>query len=260
MRILMVEQTPPISSANAIYDRSTVERLLNTYASPGTQVELAALDEFEGAGVLDALGKAGALNGLQHTFTAPAIVRKIVWAAANGYDAVISSNTFDPGVEGARLAVRIPVVGLLRTSMHVALTLADRVGILVPLATHIPFTRRLLRSYGLEHAVSDVRAIGVYNSNIRDQANEIMSTTVERIRDLITETGAEIILPLGGALIPYVVDPKELAKASGAEVLNTKAIGIRFAETCVALSLTHSAIAYPGVAMDPTAFGKRQDG
>ena len=42
-------------------------------------------------------------------------------------------------------------------------------------------------------------------------------------------------MPLGGAIIPYVVDPKDLATAVGVQVLNTKAIGIRFAETCVAL-------------------------
>jgi hypothetical protein len=31
-------------------------------------------------------------------------------------------------------------------------------------------------------------------------------------------------------IIPYVVDPKDLAAASRVQVLNTKAIGIRFAE------------------------------
>ena len=57
--------------------------------------------------------------------------------------------------------------------------------------------------------------------------------------------GAEIILPLGGALIPYVVNPDDLAKATGAQVLNTKAIGIRFAEMCVTFGMTQSALTYP---------------
>ena len=52
-------------------------------------------------------------------------------------------------------------------------------------------------------------------------------------------------MPLGGAIIPYVVDPKDLAAAVGVQVLNTKAIGIRFAETCVALKMTQSAVTYP---------------
>jgi hypothetical protein len=36
-----------------------------------------------------------------------------------------------------------------------------------------------------------------------------------------------------------------LAAATGVQVLNTKAIGIRFAETCVALKMTQSALTYP---------------
>ena len=59
------------------------------------------------------------------------------------------------------------------------------------------------------------------------------------------EIRAEIIVPLGGALIPYVVDPKDLAAATGVQVLNTKAIGIRFAEMCVACGMTQSALTYP---------------
>ena len=59
------------------------------------------------------------------------------------------------------------------------------------------------------------------------------------------DTRAEIIVPLGGALIPYVVDPSDLARATGVQVLNTKAIGIRFAETCVALGMTQSGLTYP---------------
>ena len=172
-------------------------------------------------------------------------MRKIFWAAENGYDAVISSNTFDPGVDGGRLAVNIPVIGLLRTSMHAALTLADRVGITVPLAPHVPYTWRILRTYGLDRFVSDIRPIGIYGADIASARQEIFDMTVKLMRGLVDETRAEIILPLGGAIIPYVVDPEDLAKATGVQVLNTKAIGIRFAEMCVACGMTQSAITYP---------------
>ena len=65
------------------------------------------------------------------------------------------------------------------------------------------------------------------------------------MRSLVKETRAEIIMPLGGAIIPYVVDPKDLAQASGVQVLNTKAIGIRFAEMCVTFKMTQSELTYP---------------
>ena len=42
-----------------------------------------------------------------------------------------------------------------------------------------------------------------------------------------------------------MVDPKELAAAAGVQVLNTKAIGIRFAELCVTFGMTQSELTYP---------------
>ena len=151
MRILFLNQAPRRS---AHYDPARIEAQLNSYASPGTKVEIVFPDDYEGSQLYDTIGAQSVLNGLHHMMETPAIVRKIFWAAENGYDAVISSNTFDPGVDGGRLAVSIPVIGPLRTSMHAALTLADRVGITVPLGSHVPYTRRILRSYGLESFVS----------------------------------------------------------------------------------------------------------
>ena len=245
MRILFVDQQPRTEKSVQPYDVAAIEELLNSYASPGTKVEIGFPDDFPGSQVMLTIGAQSKLNGLHHMMETPAIVRKIFWAAENGYDAVISSNTFDPGVDGGRLAVDIPVIGLCRTSMHAALTLADRVGITVPLAPHVPYTWRILRTLGLDHFVSDIRPIGIYGADIAQRGPEIFDKTVAIMRALLAETRAEIVMPLGGAIIPYVVDPQVLAAAVGVQVLNTKAIGVRFAEMCVALKMTQSALTYP---------------
>jgi allantoin racemase len=256
MRILLLNQAPRTEKRGPAYEVDAIGSLVNSYASPGTKIEIGFPDNFEGAEVFHALGAQSRLNGLHHMIETPAIVRKIVWAAENGYDAVISSNTFDPGVDGGRLAVDIPVIGPLRTTMHAALTLADRVGITVPLASHVPYTRRILRSYGLESFVAGVEPIGVYGTDVKARKDEIFDTTCNLIRGLI-ERGAEIIVPLGGALIPYVVDPAELAAATGVQVLNTKAICVRFAEMCVNLRMTQSALTYPRARLSAGDFTAR---
>jgi Asp/Glu/hydantoin racemase len=245
MRILFVDQQPRTEKSVQPYDIAKIEAMLNSYASPGTKVEIGFPDDYAGSQLMNTIGAQSKLNGLHHMMETPSIVRKIFWAAENGYDAVISSNTFDPGVDGGRLAVNIPVIGLHRTAMHAALTLADRVGITVPLPPHVPYTWRLMRTIGLDRFISDIRPIGIYGADISQRGQEIFDTTVKVMRGLLDETRAEILLPLGGAIIPYVVDPKDLAKAVGAQVLNTKAIGIRFAEMCVACGMTQSAITYP---------------
>jgi Asp/Glu/hydantoin racemase len=256
MRILLLNQAPRTASRGPAYDVESVEKQVNSYASPGTRIEIGFPDDFEGSEVFHALGGQSNLNGLHHMIETPAIVRKIIWAAENGYDAVISSNTFDPGVDGGRLAVDIPVIGPLRTAMHAALTLADRVGITVPLASHLPYTRRILRSYGLEDFVTAVKPIGVYGKDIKSRKAEIFDITAGLIHDLV-EGGAEIIVPLGGALIPYVVDPADLAAATGVQVLNTKAICVAFAEMCVKLRMTQSNITYPRGTLSSADFSAR---
>src|SRR5215471_8941177 len=253
---MMLNQAPRNPKRHPGYNVEEITKLLNSYASPGTKVEIHFPDDYEGSDVFHTLGEQSQLNGLHHLVETPAIVRKIVWAAENGYDAVVSRNTFDPGVDGGRLAVDIPVIGPLRTSVHAALTLADRVGITVPLASHVPYTRRILRAYGLESFVSGIKPIGVYGQDVKSRKDEIFGTTTKLIRSLVGE-GAEIIVPLGGALIPYVVDPADLAKATGVPVINTKIVCIRFAEMCVSFGMTQSAITYPRGKLTHADFSNR---
>src|SRR5262249_46732625 len=153
---------------------------------------------------------------------------KIVWAAENGYDAVIQENTFDPAVDGGRQAVRIPVIGPLRISLHVAAALADRIGIIVPLASHIPYVWRLLRGYGMENFVSGIQPFGSYDKRLDQRKAELLGSAPGLIKGLV-EGGAEITLPLGASFIPYVVSPAEVEKATGIPVLNTTAIAVNFA-------------------------------
>ncbi|MGH7844668.1 MAG: aspartate/glutamate racemase family protein [Candidatus Binatia bacterium] len=242
MKILFLNKAPKKAAA---YDVTEIERLLNSYASAGTRVEVGFPDDFEGSQVEQALGNQMMLNGLDHIMEAPAIIRKVVWAAENGYDAVIQSNTFDPGIDGARLCVSIPVLGPFRTSIHMITNLVDRIGIIVPLAPHVPYTWRLLRTMGMDGFVTGIKPLGIYGPELKKRRQEITQKTADLVRALVDETGAQGVLPLGGALIPYVVDPAEVQKMTDIPVFNTKAISIRVAEMCVALGLAQSALTYP---------------
>jgi len=93
MRICFLNQAPQRSAG---YEPKKIEALLNSYASSGTRVEIVFPDDYEGAQLYETIGAQSILNGLHHMMETPAIVRKIFWAAQNGYDAVISSNTFEP--------------------------------------------------------------------------------------------------------------------------------------------------------------------
>jgi len=255
MRIMFLNQSPANPSGAATHERT--QNLLRSYASPGTELDLCYPDDFEGAGVMRTMGAQSILTGLHHAMSTAAHIRKTVWAEQNGYDAVIQSNTFDPSVEAGRLAVRIPVIGVFRTTLHVAATLSDRIGITVPLPGHVPYTRRILRMYAMDHVVTDVRSVGEYGEDMDARRDQLFAHEVETMRQIIDETHAECIIPLGGALIPYVVSPDDLAREVGVPVMNTKSIGIRFAEMCVALGMSQSPITYPSARLRYEDFSAR---
>src|SRR5437867_1147076 len=242
MKILSLGKKPRKATADGIAE---LEKPWNRYASPGTRVEVGFPDDFEGSQVWGILAQQKMQNGLDHIMEAPALIRKIVWAAENGYDAVVQSNTFDPGIDGARLSVSIPVIGPFRTTIHIVANLVDRIGIVVPLPSHVPYTWRLLRTMGMNGFVTGIRCLDIYGSDVKERKQEITDKTAELIRSLVNETGAQGVIPLGGALIPSVVDPADLQAITGVPVYNTKAISVRVAEMCVSLGLTHSPLTYP---------------
>jgi allantoin racemase len=231
-------------------------KLLNGYASPGTSIEIHYPEDLGGGAVFHQMEQRKALSGLHHILETPALVKKIIEAERDGFDAVVQSNTFDPGVEAARLAVRIPVVGVLRSSAHFAACLCDRFAFLVPLDSHVPYVHRIMRSYGMEHFVTGIKAVNVYEADMSKQHGVILQRAIGLSREMI-DRGAQAIIPLGGLLFPYEVDPKELEDQIQAPVINTKAVGIKFAELMVISRMMHSPKAYPGSGFNPEDVSRR---
>src|SRR4029077_6481825 len=217
-----------------------IRKLLTSYASPGTTFELAYPDDLGGGAVLSLLEERKALSGLHHILETPALVQKAIEAERSGFDAVMQSNTFDPGVEASRLAVRIPVIGLLRASLHFAASICDRFGLIVPLETHMPHTMRLVQTYGLTPFVCVLTTVGFYGAGGLSGYHDILlERTIVIGRELVQE-GAQAIIPLGGKIYPYVVTPEELEPQIGVPIVNTKAVGVSYAELMVRSKISHS--------------------
>lgn len=235
-----------------------IRRLLTSYASPGTEFELAYPEDLGGGDVLSLLEERKALSGLHHILETPALVKKAIEAEHKGFDGVIQSNTFDPGVEASRLAVRIPVIGVLRASLHFASTLCERIGLIVPLETHMPHTMRLVQTYGMTPFVSGIRTVALYDTGDLSGYHDVVMERTLAVGKELVEQGAQALIPLGGKIYPYVVTPEELEPELGVPVINTKAVGVSYAELMVRSKITHSIKAYPcPVGLSPEAVSRR---
>jgi allantoin racemase len=237
---------------------SHIKKLLRSYASPDTTFELAYPEDLGGGAVLSLLEERKALSGLHHILETPALVKKAIEAEREGFDGVIQSNTFDPGVEASRLAVRIPVIGLLRASLHFAASLCDRFALIVPLETHMPHTMRMVQTYGMSGFVCGIRTVGLYDTgDLSGYHDTVIERTLAVGKELVAQ-GAQAIIPLGGKIYPYVVTPEELEPHLGVPVINTKAVGVSYAELMARNHIKHSIKAYPcPTGLDPEAVSKR---
>jgi allantoin racemase len=243
MRIMALGHTF-VREVNDEGDRQGLGRL-QSYASPGTLIELHYPENLGGGEVLHHLRKTKTLAGLHHILETPALVKKSLEAERDGFDAVVQTDAFDPGVEAARLAVRIPVVGSLRASCHFAATLCERFALTVPLESYVPYVWRLVESYRMAHFVTAIKVIGMYEvGDLSKYHDAILERTIAVARELL-EGGAQALIPLAARLIPAAVSPEEVERAVGIPVINTQAVAIRFAELMASTKTVHSMKAYP---------------
>lgn len=243
MRIMILNHQPKREGGPAYEAR--VAGLLQSYASPGTTVELHYPEDLGGTEVTGHLRKSQALAGLHHALEVPALVKKTIEAERLGFDAVVSSNTFDPGVEVARCAVRIPVIGVLRTACHFAATIGDRFGLIAPLDSHALYAQRIIENYGMGRFLTAIKAINTYETGDLAAYHDVLLERMVAVGRELIAGGAHAIIPLGGRLVPYVVAPLELEAELKVPVINTKLVGIRHAETLVLAKSSHSLKSYP---------------
>ena len=98
MKLLFLGKMPR-STAAVSYDHTVIEQRIMKQLSPGTEVVCDFPDDYDGSLAERVLGRQNMLNGIDHVMVTPSLLRKIVWAEENGFDAVVQSNPFDPGVE-----------------------------------------------------------------------------------------------------------------------------------------------------------------
>lgn len=133
------------------------------------------------------------------------LVRDILRAERQGFDAATVGGHWDPALGAAREAATIPVVGPGEAAMLVALTLGARFAFLTVDEGYVPVITRNLRAYGLEsRAISrrPVRKFGMTYENlvssIEGRSDEFL-VALEKTSLECIEDGADVIIA-GGQL------------------------------------------------------------
>jgi allantoin racemase len=185
------------------------------------------------------------LTNLHRALVAPLVVRAAVEAERDGCHAVVPYGTLDLGVEEARHAIDIPILGPGRTGTNVAATVSDRFAVLCYDKPHVVMFKKLVREWDVERHVTSIREVGVAITEMAADPDHLRRQFLATARSAIDSDGAELIVPLGMTMVPVHLKAADLTAELGVPVLDPLALTLRVAEGLASSGYVNSRVAYP---------------
>ncbi|MBI2544684.1 MAG: aspartate/glutamate racemase family protein [Candidatus Rokubacteria bacterium] len=154
-------------------------------------------------------------------------------------DAVVLAGFGRVGIDALKEALAIPVVSISEASMAIAALLGHRFTTLTMLDQFIPYQQDLVRLYGFEAKCASVRSINVNVEQCVTNREETLRQLKAEIQKVVAEDRAEVVILACAGLCGY---DAELSRLAGVPVLDPVAVGVKVAESLIALGVKHSKI------------------
>ena len=163
------------------------------------------------------------------------LIRNVVEAERQGYDAMAITHFQDAGLAEVKSVAEIPVLGLGETTLFHACTLGRKLGLITINPIFIPWHEDQVIRYGLQQRVVGVRAVP---ATVADFINAFASAEgLQKIKPLwekecraLLDAGADVIVPAGG--LPMMLFSGEF---EGAPVVNGVTLIAKSAELAIRL-------------------------
>jgi len=172
----------------------------------------------------------------------PPLMEMAVQLEREGFDAIVPGCFGDPGLDGVRELVSIPVVGPGASSMLLAAGLGHKFGIITILPSVIRPLENLALLTGVSSKLAVVRYIGIPVLELNADRERTFEKLIDVARDTIERDRADVLV-LGCGTLSF--RSEELQEAVGVPVVNPLRTALRTAELLVASGLSHSKRSYP---------------
>ena len=177
----------------------------------------------------------------------PDTILKIIEAEKEGCDAVVIDCMGDPGLQGARECVSIPVIGPCETAMHYASMFGHKFSVLTVLERTVPLIENLSLLYGVSSKIASVTPVNIPVLELEDDLDYTLNRMTEVSIDTIKNDYASVIIfgctgMLGCA---DALKSKLLEKGYDVPVIDPIPLAVQTAYTCAKLKLSQSKHSYP---------------
>jgi allantoin racemase len=189
----------------------------------------------------------GIKTGADVSLLANETMKLTINAEKQGFDAVVIHGICDFGIEAARGAVDIPVVGLGSATFHLACQLADRFGVVTKSEATIPEFSRRIQLMGCFNRITSMRALNIPELELKEQSKKLRDRFIEIARYQIKTENAQLIIAGYSAIFSALEEEEreKIEKTLGVPVLDGVSIAMKTAEMLIELKLCHSHKAYP---------------
>jgi allantoin racemase len=186
--------------------------------------------------VTSAMGPASIEGYYDEAFAVPGVVQAIAAGEAAGADGAVIACFDDTGLDAARSAVAIPVVGICEAAIHLVSLLAHHFAIITTLSRSVAPLEVLAARYGAGHRCT-VRAAEVPVLALEESPAAAEAKIEAEIARALTETRAEAIV-LGCAGMTDLV--AALSRKFGVPVVDGVVAAVKLVEGLAAVGLKTS--------------------
>jgi allantoin racemase len=221
MRVLVINPNASVEMSDVIREQ------LHAVARPDVTVD-----------VVNPPGAPPAIeSSLDEAACVPPMLTLVREAQSRGYHAVVIACFSDPGLDAAREATDLPVVGIQDAAMHLAAQLGYRFSVLTTLKHRAPHRERAALLAGLDRRLASCRPLNLPVLETVQNRGQVVYKIVAVGRQCIEEDGAEVLV-LGCAGLGDLAERASLLL--GVPVIDPNAAALKLCETLVDLGLAHS--------------------
>ena len=195
-------------------------------------------------GVQPEMGPVSIEGFYDEVFAIPGMIGELL--KADSPDGVVLACFDDTGLDAARCALNVPVIGIGEAAYHVASLVSNRFGVVTTLSRSIPALEHNLQKYGLSARCSGVRASDVPVLALEKEGSGARDRISAEIRKCIEHDGSDAIV-LGCAGMTDLA--QALQQEHGVPVIDGVVSAVKLIEALVGMNCTTSkfgAYAKPG--------------
>jgi allantoin racemase len=198
------------------------------YANPGTEI----------VGVTPPWGPTG-IEGFFEGFLSAAAVLEALASYPDAFDAVVMAGFGEPGREGARQLLDVPVMDITECSALMACTLGHRFSVVTTVSRAVPTIEDILVAVGVKERCASIRPTGLGVLELERDDELTKRRLTEEARLAIELDDAEVIILGCGGLGGF---DKELEDAVGVPVIDGIVAAVKMAEACHAYGVSTSKV------------------